>query len=126
MSWGSRDLFTWPKEGRLQDVVVNQRHMVDYQDGEYSGGRAQVCTGATNLATPDVGTHELGGIALLDLKTDCVLHEAPVEESSTASHSVTRNPATYQARGILLTMLTAPNDGEEANSTDLQSYAAQV
>ncbi|GGG66311.1 hypothetical protein GCM10011374_32980 [Kocuria dechangensis] len=125
VSWGSRDLFTWSRTGRIQDVVANESHMVDHQDCEYSGGVTQICTGVTNLATPEGGTYELGGIALLDLKTDRVLHELPVQEFSTAGHSVTRNPVAFEAEGDTLRMFAAPDDGEEANGTELLVYAAR-
>ena len=126
VSWGSRDLFTWSKKGRIQDVVANESHMVDYQDCEYSGGGTQICTGVTNLSTAEGGTYELGGIALLDLRTEQILHEVPVQEFSTAGHSVTRNPVSFEAGGDTLTMFAAPDDGEEINGTELLVYTAQL
>lgn len=126
VSWGSRDLFTWSKKGRIRDVVANSSHMVDYQDCEYSGGGTQICTGVTNLATAEGGTYELGGIALLDLSTNEVLHELPVQEFSTAGHSVTRNPVAFEAEEGTLTMFAAPDDGEEVNGTELLVYTAQL
>ena len=108
-----------------QDVVANSSHMVDYQDCEYSGGSTQICTGVTNLSTAEGGTYELGGIALLDLSTNEVLHELPVQEFSTAGHSVTRNPVAFEAEGDTLRMFAAPDDGEEADGTELLVYAAR-
>jgi hypothetical protein len=125
VSWGSRDLFTWSRNGRIKDVVANSSHMVDYQDCEYSGGSTQICTGVTNLSTAEGGTYELGGIALLDLSTNEVLHELPVQEFSTAGHSVTRNPVAFEAEGDTLRMFAAPDDGEEADGTELLVYAAR-
>lgn len=125
VGWGSRDLFTWSRHGRIKEVVVNSSHVVDYQGCEYSGGGTQICAGVTSPATPEGGTFELGGIALLDLKTEEILHEVPVQEYSTAGHAVTRNPVASVAEGDVLRMFAAPDDGEEANGAELLIYAAR-
>ena len=90
-----------------------------------------LCGGVTNLPqTPSAGgtaaTYELGGMALVDLRTHDVLREVPFQQWSTAGHVATRNPLKLAADGNQLTMWAAPDNGDEGNGTELLTYRATV
>lgn len=73
-----------------------------------------VCGGIAGLAAPTGPQFELGGLALLDLRSSAIVHEVPVQTYSPAtSHVVTRNPVFLEriARGLRL--FAAPDDEEE-------------
>ena len=80
--------------------------------------------------TPAAGgaaaTYELGGMALIDLRTHAVLHEVPFQQWSTAGHVMTRNPLKLAADGKQLTMYAAPDNGEEGNGTELFTFRTDV
>ena len=125
-SWGSRRFYEWTLDGRQQARWLNDSHFVDYQDCEYVDSRKTLCSGIAGLpAQPGASTgYELGGFALLDLRTRRVLHEVPVQLWSTAGHVITRNPTDIDATGGHLTMYAAPDDAGEGNGTELLTYEA--
>lgn len=125
VSWGSRTFFTWNRQGKVVDSSANPSHFIDYQDCEYAGAGHQLCSGVTNLATADGGTYELGGLALTDLATGEIKHEVPVGMTSTAGHSMTRNPVALESDGGVLRMFAAPDDGDEVAGTELFVYEAR-
>jgi hypothetical protein len=130
-NWGSRRFYDWTPRGRRTDTWLNQSHFVDYQDCQYVASAKMLCGGVTNLAqTPAAGgagaTYELGGMALLDLHTHAVLHEVPFQQWSSAGHVMTRNPLKLAADGDTITLWAAPDNGEEANGTELFTYRAEV
>ena len=100
-SWGSRRFYEWTTDGRQKARWLNDSHFVDYQDCEYVASRKALCSGIAGLpAQPGAGTpYELGGFALLDLKSRSILHEVPTQLWSTAGHVVTRNPTDIDAVG---------------------------
>ncbi|UUL76089.1 DUF6454 family protein [Pseudarthrobacter sp. Fe7] len=90
-----------------------------------------LCGGVTNLPqTPSAGgtsaTYELGGMAMIDLKSHEVTREVPFQKWSTAGHVATRNPFKMTADGNQLTMKVAPDNGEEGNGTEILTYEADV
>lgn len=90
-----------------------------------------LCAGVTNLPqTPSAGgtaaTYELGGIALIDLRTRDAVREVPFQQWSTAGHVATRNPFKMAADGDRLTMWVAPDNGDEGNGTEILTYQATV
>ncbi len=127
-SWGSRRFYEWTTAGRQKARWLNDSHFVDYQDCEYVASRKALCSGVAGLpAQPGAGTpYELGGFALLDLKSRTVLHEVPTQLWSTAGHVVTRNPTDIDAVGDRLTMYAAPDDFGEGNDTELLTYETTV
>jgi Family of unknown function (DUF6454) len=73
-----------------------------------------VCGGIAGLPTPAGPQFELGGLALLDLRSGVIVHEVPVQKYSPATnHVVTRNPVFLEriARGLRL--FTAPDDEQD-------------
>ena len=127
-TWGSRRFYEWTTAGRQRGFWLNDSHFVDYQDCEYVARGKALCSGIAGLpAQPGAATdYELGGFALLDLRTRSILHEAPTQLWSTAGHVVTRNPTDLDARGSHLTMYAAPDDFGEGNDTELLTYEADV
>jgi hypothetical protein len=119
VSWGSRTLYRWTPDGRQRAKVLNEDHMLDYQDCDYAAHRKQLCSGVTSLAGRGGTSYELGGVALRDLASGRILHEVPFPVFSTAGHVVTRNPVALEARDGVLRMFTAPDDGEEIAGTEL-------
>lgn len=71
------------------------------------------------MPAPGGGSYELGGLALLDLHDNRILHEVPFPQSSTAGHVVTRNPVALEVAGGTLRLLAAPDDGDEGVGTEL-------
>lgn len=127
-SWGSRRFYEWTTTGKQRDFWLNDSHFVDYQDCEYVASRRALCSGIAALPPQPGATtpYELGGFALIDLRTHSILHEVPMQLWSTAGHVVTRNPTDIDAEGDQLTMYAAPDDFGEGNDTELLTYEATV
>lgn len=127
-SWGSRRFYEWTTGGRQKGFWLNDSHFIDYQDCEYVSSGKALCSGIAGLpAQPGAATaYELGGFALLDLRTRRILHEVPTQLWSSAGHVVTRNPTDIDARGSHLTMYAAPDDFGEGNDTEILTYEATV
>jgi hypothetical protein len=130
-NWGSRRFYEWNKQGRQITSWDNPQHFIDYQDCQYVPDRKMLCGGVTNLPqTPAAGgagaTYELGGMALIDLRSHEVLHEVPFQQWSTAGHVVTRNPLKLTVDGDKITIWAAPDNGDEGNGTEILTYQASV
>ncbi|WP_372729827.1 DUF6454 family protein [Nocardioides sp.] len=126
-TWGSREFQEWDLRGRQRDAWSNPSHFVDYQDCQYADSARMICAGITNLPQrPGAGgpgaSYELGGLALIDLRTHEVLHEVPFQRWSTAGHVMTRNPVKLSVEGGRLTLRAAPDDGDEANGTEVYTF----
>jgi hypothetical protein len=126
VTWGSRRMIRWSPDGRVRDVALNQSHFVDYQDCAYVASRKQLCSGVTGFTTASGGSFELGGLALIDLRDNEILHETPMPGFSSAGHSVTRNPVAVELDGDTVRLLAAPDDGEEVAGTELLVYEADL
>ncbi|MBA3990089.1 MAG: hypothetical protein H0X54_03500 [Propionibacteriales bacterium] len=124
VSWGSRTLFTWTRHGRLVERVANLNHFLDYQDCAYVERAKQLCTGVTGLPTATGGSYELGGLVLLDLRDNEILHEVPFQYFSAAGHVATRNPVAVEVDGDTIRLLAAPDDDGEVADTELLIYEA--
>lgn len=130
-TWGSRRFIEWDPDGRPHRSWDNPCLLLDYQDSQYVAHGAMLCAGVTKLAQPPAagracGTYELGGIALIDLTAQKVLHQVPFQQWSTAGHVATRNPFAMTAAGDHLTIHVAPDDGDEGNGTEILTYEATV
>lgn len=119
VSWGSRKLFAWTERGRPLRGGLNESHYVDFQDCAAAGPGKAVCTGLTEFPIASGGRFDLGGIAVLDLRTGAVGHEVPVTVLSPNRRVVTRNPVHLETDGDVLRMWAAPDDGEEPGGTRL-------
>ena len=126
VSWGSRTFYTWTGAGRQLARQPNPSHFIDYQDCAYAAHRAMLCTGLTEFANPAGGRFDLGGIALIDLKSLTVRHEVPFQQYSAAGHVATRNPVHLETEGRTLRLWAAPDDGEEVNGTEILVYESTI
>lgn len=126
VSWGSRTQYEWTPAGKQLAAEANPSHLLDYQDCDYVSRGKQLCGGVTGLPTATGGSYELGGLALLDLKDNRILHEIPFPAFSAAGHSVTRNPVALEVDGKKLRLFTAPDDAEERAGTELLIYESTI
>ncbi len=127
VSWGSRTLYTWTPTGKQLDKSANESHILDYQDCDYAARGKQLCGGVTTLAGPSNTSYDLGGLALLDLRTNRILHEIPFPYfSPTTKNNATRNPVALETVDNKLRLLTAPDDGETPGGTELQIYESPL
>jgi hypothetical protein len=122
VSWGSRTLYSWTQAGHQLSRRPNPSHFIDYQDCAYAGKRTMLCTGITGYATATGAGFELGGIAVVDLRSGVPRHEVPFQQYSSAAHVATRNPVHLETDGRTLRLWAAPDDGEERNGTEILVY----
>jgi hypothetical protein len=130
-TWGSRRFAEWNLKGTQLKTWDNPNFFIDYQDCQYVPHRKMLCAGVTNLPqAPAAGgtaaTYELGGVALIDLRTEQVTRDIPFQKWSTGPHVATRNPFKMTANGNHLTMRVAPDNGDEGNGTEILTYEASV
>ncbi len=130
-TWGSRRFAEWDLQGKQLSTWANPNYFIDYQDCQYVPNSKMLCGGITNLPqTPAAGgtgaTYELGGMAMIDLKSHTVTRDVPFQQWSTAGHVATRNPFKMTADGDHLTMKVAPDNGDEGNGTEILTYEATV
>lgn len=130
-TWGSRQFVEWNLQGRELRRWANPDGLVDYQDGQYAATSMMICAGVANLAQHPsahaaAAPYELGGIALIDITTQQLLHEIPFQRWSAAGHVATRNPFTISAAGDRLTVRVAPDNGDEGSGTQILTYEAHV
>jgi hypothetical protein len=127
VSWGSRTLYDWTPAGKQLGKMANESHLLDYQDCDYAARGKQLCGGVTTLPGPNNTSYDLGGLALLDLRTNRILHEIPFPNfSPTTNHSATRNPVALETTPTTLRLYTAPDDGENPGGTELQIYESPL
>ncbi|MFD1520172.1 DUF6454 family protein [Pseudonocardia yunnanensis] len=130
-NWGSRKFYEWTPSGKPVTTWKNPENLVDFQDCQYVPKGKMACGGITNLPqTPSAGgtkaTYELGGIALLDLRSHAVVNEFPFQQWSEAGHVMTRNPLKLAADGDVITMWAAPDNGEETAGTQIYTWQAKL
>ncbi|HWM87139.1 MAG TPA: DUF6454 family protein [Kofleriaceae bacterium] len=77
VSWGSRRLYTWKRDGRAESWVPNREATIDYQDCHYQGVEYMLCGGVGGYATPR-GPIAFGGLDLVDLRSARQVHQVPV------------------------------------------------
>ena len=126
VSWGSRTLYEWTTTGRQLESVPNESHLLDYQDCDYVSRGKQLCGGVATLPTATGGTYDLGGLALLDLRTNRILHEIPFPYFSSTGRSATRNPVALETTPTKLRLYTAPDDAEDNHGTELLIYESPL
>ncbi|WP_237739490.1 DUF6454 family protein [Arthrobacter sp. TB 26] len=100
-TWGSRRFAEWDLRGKQLATWENPNFFIDYQDCQYVPNSKMLCGGITNLPqTPAAGgtgaNYELGGMAMIDLKSRSVVRDVPFQQWSTAGHVATRNPQPVQ------------------------------
>ncbi|WP_216624634.1 DUF6454 family protein [Paenibacillus foliorum] len=112
-SWGSRKFYEWNQIGQKLLVKENSSHYVDYQDGHYVGDGKMILSGISELSNPSSHNskpYELGGLALIDMKTLDMIHATPITEFSPQGHVITRNPVFIENAGQELRLYAVPDD----------------
>lgn len=84
VSWGSRRLYTWEVRRHARDLKVvssdwvpNPQFYIDYQDCHYQGVEYMLCGGVATYSSP-LGNIAFGGLDLLDLRSNRLSHQVPV------------------------------------------------
>jgi hypothetical protein len=133
VSWGSRRFYRWTlgRDGKVTNAgtppeklrVANRSHYIDYQDCHYLGGRRMLCSGLNNYRVKaDAPAFPLGGLEIVDLKTDQVVYQVPVELWSPSGKPMTQNPFWVEASENGLRAYFMPDD----DSSTLFVYEAAV
>ena len=134
LNWGSRTAYEWKLTRRgasVTDTTANPSHFVDYQDCKYLGrprgfrNPAMLCGGIAGLRHPGpdgaMVSYDLGGIALVDVRTMRPLNEVPFQEYTDQRQVATRNAIDVQiVDGRLRLYLVADDD-----DSDLLVYEAR-
>jgi hypothetical protein len=121
VSWGSRRLYKWSlgRDGKVSNAdappeklrVANRSHYIDYQDCHYVGGRRMLCSGVNNYRMKADGpVFPLGGLEIVDLKTDQAVFQVPVELWSPSGKPMTQNPFWVEATDSGLRAYFMPDD----------------
>ncbi|WP_202556083.1 DUF6454 family protein [Paenibacillus silvestris] len=123
-SWGSRKFYEWDLSGQQMLEKDNTSHFIDYQDGHYVGDGKVILSGISELVNPASQSkpYELGGLALIDLRTLTAVHEIPITEFSPQGHVITRNPVFLESAGQVIRLYAVPDD----NSGSLLIYETCV
>jgi hypothetical protein len=99
VSWGSRFFYRWTldAQGRLTKPAaprqLNSSFYIDYQDCKYLGGSEMLCGGLSNYQHgKDSPRFSLGGLELVDLRTNRAIHQLPFEHWTDSGLPMTQNP----------------------------------
>ncbi len=121
VTWGSRRFYKWTLggEGKVTNAntppeklrVQNRAHYIDYQDCHYVGGRRMLCSGLNNYRlAADGPIFPLGGLEIVDLRTDQAVYQVPVELWSPSGKPMTQNPFWVEATENGLRAYFMPDD----------------
>ncbi|PLR85819.1 DUF6454 family protein [Bacillus sp. V33-4] len=116
VSWGSRTFYEFNEKGEVLRKSNNPSHFIDYQDCENAGKDNMICSGIAELPQPGSATakYELGGVALLNMKTMNIVHELPITLFSPQGHVVTRNPVFLENTVQGIKMYAVPDDDKSS------------
>jgi hypothetical protein len=116
ISWGSRTFYEFNEKGKVLRKSNNPSHYIDYQDCENAGKEHMICSGITELPQQGSATakFELGGVALLDMKTMDMVSELPITLFSPHGHVVTRNPVFLESTKQGIKMYAVPDDDKSS------------
>ena len=121
VSWGSRRFYKWTLggDGKVTNAdtppdtlrVPNRAHYIDYQDCHYLGRRRMLCAGLNNYRlVADGPVFPLGGLEIVDLRTDQAVYQVPVELWSPSGKPMTQNPFWVEATDSGLRAYFIPDD----------------
>jgi len=121
VSWGSRRFYRWTLDKSLNVTnatakpeglrKLNPAFYIDYQDCHHVGGSRMLCGGLNNYRMkPDGPPFPLGGLELVDLKTDRPLHQIPVALWTETGIVMTQNPFWAETAGAGLRFYFMPED----------------
>ena len=123
VSWGSRRFyrFTLDDQGRVTNTGVapeqlrkpNRAGYIDYQDCKYLGRREMLCSGLNNYQMKKDGPRfPLGGFEIVDLRSDQVISQMPIELWTATGLPMTQNPFWIEATATGLRAYFMPEDGK--------------
>ena len=133
VSWGSRRFyrFTLDGEDRVTNASVpaeqlrkpNRSGYIDYQDCKYLGRNEMLCSGLNNYQMKKDGPRfPLGGFEIVDLATDRVVSQMPIELWTDSGLPMTQNPFWIEATASGLRAYFMPEDGKST----LYIYEADI
>lgn len=133
VSWGSRRFYAWPVDaagkptnGNVSPAdlrIANPALYIDYQDCHYIGGSKMLCSGLNNYrVTPESPVFRLGGIEIVDLKTNRPAWQMPIELWSPSGLPMTQNPFWIEPAGNGVRAWFMPDD----DKSTLFAYEAAI
>jgi hypothetical protein len=135
VSWGSRRLYTWALDERLEGRTQvsrgswepNPESYIDYQDCHSAGVEYMLCGGLSSYPTP-LGSIAFGGIDLIDLRQHRLAHQIPVnvflDEGSGPNPGLALTHNAYWLEPTGNGSLRVYAMTETDNQADLQIYEA--
>ncbi len=118
VSWGSRNFYRWTLDarGRVTNAAqplrqLNAAFYIDYQDCKYVGDHAMLCAGLSQYQSNST-RFRLGGMELIDLRTQRPLYQLPVELWTPAGLPMTQNPFWVEIMAEGLRFYFVPEDGQ--------------
>ena len=122
VSWGSRFFYTWQLNDNLEPIVTgrdpeelrtpNGNHYIDYQDCHYLRDSYMLCGGTNRYAIPVLGEYALGGLDLVDLRSQQAIYQVPVPQWVKPNLVMTFNPFFVERKGDHLRFYFMPEDDE--------------
>lgn len=133
VTWGSRRFyrFTLDAQGQVTNAgtppaqlrKMNKSGYIDYQDCKYLGQREMLCAGLNSYQMKKDGPRfALGGLEVVDLRTDLAVSQMPVELWTESGLPMTQNPFWVEAIPTGLRAYFMPED----NKSTLYVYEADI
>jgi hypothetical protein len=121
VSWGSRRLYKWTLDGsgkvtnagtKPEELrVTNPALYIDYQDCKYLGRQEMLCSGLNNYQMrPNMPRFPLGGLEIVDLGSNRVVYQVPVELWTDTGFPMTQNPVWIEPTATGLRAYFIPED----------------
>ncbi len=129
VSWGSRFFYSWKLNGEFElteyqsnaaeQRVPNGSYYVDYQDCQYSAVHYMLCGGVKTHAAQQIGDAAsleltIGGIELIDLRSQRAVHQVPVNWLAKGGRAMTTNAFFIEPWDDYLRLYFLPEDNESA------------
>ncbi len=122
ISWGSRYFYKWELNASLEPVAAalhpansrtpNGNHYIDYQDCHYQRDRYMLCAGVSVYPIPILRKYALGGIDLVDLRSQQAVHQIPVPRWVKPDLVMSSNPFFAELVGDHVRFYFMPEDDE--------------
>ncbi|UCF35484.1 MAG: hypothetical protein JSU96_11600 [Acidobacteriota bacterium] len=114
MSWGSREFYSWDREGRQLSRRQNPGHYIEYQDCKQVDGETVLCSGLNSFVNAEGVQFDLGGLELIEpfaLRTSA---QVPVGIYAADGTVLTNNPFDFEVGASELKLYFVPED-EDSN-----------
>src|SRR5919107_1353094 len=126
LNWGSRTEYGWTLSGKTTRLTENPSFFVDYQDCKYLGPPRRhadplmLCSGITTYMGPGVPKLDIGGVALVNVRTMRPVREIPFPIYTDQGQVATRNALDVRVLNGKLRLYLVADD----NDSDLLVYEA--